>query len=96
MVVWKRFVKHVGCTDDFILSLNNSLDKVGAILSPPLRRLVELSGLVSRHRDEISTALPNCGSTSTKVRFMTNLLRAEALFYMIGWASSNTSCSRSD
>jgi hypothetical protein len=33
---------------------------------------------VSRHRDEISIALPNCCSSSTKVRFMTNLLRAEA------------------
>lgn len=33
---------------------------------------------MSRHRDEISTALPNCCSTSTQVRFMSNLLRAEA------------------
>lgn len=66
--------------NDFILSLNNSLDKgTGDSFSGIAEGYWNfLESLVSRHRDEISTALPNCCSTSTKIRFMTNLLRAEA------------------
>ncbi len=65
---------------DFIVSLNNSLDKG---TDESFAQLGDgywsfLESIVSRHRDEINTALPNCCSTSAKVRFMTNLLRAEA------------------
>jgi len=82
--------------DGFVLSLNSSLDKGTDEFHEGIRAGYWnfLESIVSRHRDEISTALTSCCQASAKVRFMTNLLRAEAkLSYdpaALEWANTNS------
>jgi hypothetical protein len=83
-----------GTTEDFINALNEALDKGTEDMFDGIKSgyWKFLESLVSRHRDEISASLVNCCQKSTKVRFMTNLLRAEARLPYDGstlnWAKS--------
>jgi hypothetical protein len=68
-----------GTTEDLVNSLNAALDRgtdeTFSHLGDGYWNFLE--SIVSRHRDEFTTALGNCCRKADKIRFMTNLLRAE-------------------